>query len=122
MQFCFTTIVNGHVFVDARVGNTYIPCGSLSSINGPESNSEYVFENDSDLCGATAAGYRMELPDTVYLEWGNAVDNSDTVYKKAIALPPFPPIDRKKERYSVGFCIGYQDCVYVRIDKVKKYY
>jgi len=117
MQFCFTTIVNGEVFVaEAIVGDAYAPCGMLSAGGGTKSNSEFDFDKLPDLCGSIASGYRMELPDSAFISWSSSKGPYEG-YRKRLSLPPFPPI-RRDEKYRIGFCIGYQDCVYVRIETI----
>lgn len=119
-EFCFTTIVNGRVYVtETQIGEKHAPCGFLSSVNGPLSNEEYDFERLEimDLCGSTACCYYMEPPDSAYIRWGNELDGKS--YEKRIKLPSYP---KRKfgERYRISFAIAYQDCVYCRIETVKK--
>lgn len=124
-EFCFSTMVNGRVAVSATVGNTYVPCGYLSAFGGQETNEGYDFEKDTEICGASACCYTMEIPDSAFFEWGfrqeghAARDDLVEHYKKRIKLPDFPK--RKwNERYRVSFVIAYQDCVYCRIETVEK--
>jgi hypothetical protein len=120
-EFCFSSIVFGTIAVTtAQIGNADVPCGILSATcdgcDSSQANSrEYNFEKDSNLCGSIADGYKIKLPDSAYLAWGG--DPEGKSYQKRIKLPPFPPL-KSNQKYQIGFGIGYQDCVYVRIKTV----
>lgn len=126
VEFCFSTIVNGTVDVGtAIIGHAHVPCGFLTTYNGPESNGAYDLENDSTLCGKSATSYQISPTDSAYFGWtveyeGHAArPDLWERYEKKIALPPFPRID-PAYKYQVSFVIGYQDCVYCRIDPVPR--
>ena len=123
-EFCFSTMVNGTVFISTSIGNTRIPCGFLSSGGGLETNEGYDFEKEMGSCGKSASGYVMEIPDSAFLEWGfrheRYINCDDSVkhYKKRFKLPGFPP-KKWNERYRIYFVIAYQDCVHCEIETVK---
>ena len=115
-EFCFATIVNGTVFLEAKVGDAHLMPGILTSFGGPLSNDEYDFSrfDTMDLCGKMFSGYSMTHPDSAFLSWGSSVDKK-TTYEKRIKLPPYPK-KKRSAKYRVSFAIAYQDCVYCKID------
>jgi hypothetical protein len=124
-EFCFSTMVNGEVVLGVSIDDTQVPCGVLGSTGGQWKNEGYDFERKTRYCGASASGYKMEIPDSAFLDWSfqqeGYVARKDLIeyYKKRIKLPEFP---KKKwyEIYRVYFVIAYQDCVYCKIESVEK--
>ncbi len=115
-EFCFSTIVECDIAVSpVKIGDSYAPCGFLGSYAEIENNN-YDFTKTIGHCGKMADGYRMEIPDSAWFEWGVA----GVMHQKNLKMPSFPKLN-PGEKYRVGFVIGYQDCVYVWINTVPKY-
>ncbi len=123
MEFCFSTVVRGSVFVNCTIDDMVIPCGFLSCTDCSEGNSYFNF-NERDACGASLSGYYIELPDSACFRWSAEYKNGskkDSLerFEKKIKLPVFPKLKRN-QYYRVGFIVAYQDCVHCNIEVVDK--
>ena len=125
-EFEFSTIINNsEVSTNFIINNRDVPSLGIctSKYSKYSSNKKFAIEEmDSIHFPANACCYESQKPLTVKVNWSvTPLDNPDSTahYEKKLIIDDFP----KKhyfERYKVSFVIGYQDCVFVKIESIDK--